>query len=326
MPTVNEELDENPWIAYYDGSDPVVPGASSSTFREVVSLCIIVNSTLTLFFSPAKEISGSLLLNEYRKYIKWRENLPSTIAATHDAPPHILCAHLLWHSAVLLLFRPFLKAKIIDSQVLPQEICRQSANAISELFGRHKALYNLQGIYSFQVQCLLTACTIHIIHIPAIASTDYFIEACNSLHDLASQNSWAKSSINVLKDLVQKWGRIFPVDAEAALYRDAAGPNPAGGHTVDLPDKRAGRSSPRPISLAKRQRLHESNRPPLFAPSASQPAPLLRPIHSASADTDETMETLTQNREFEGLNFISDDWFDPFMGSAMHPWEANPQS
>lgn len=314
IPTVVSEEDNAPWVAYYDSSQPVTPGACSSTFREVVSLCITVNSTLTMFFSPTQEISGSLLLNEHRKYIKWRENLPRIVAATHDAPPHVLCAHLLWHSAVLLLFRPFLKAKIADSKIVPQEICRESANAISELFGRHRALYGLQGIYSFQIQCLLAACTIHIIHIPAIASTDHFIDACTSLHQLAAQNSWASSSIAVLKDLVQRWSRILPTAAEAALYGNAAAPGA---------DKRPAGSPPhQSLSSTKQSRRGGISTPTLFAPSESQPAPLLRPVHSSFSYDDEMDDLLNPHSlRFEGLDFFGSDFFNPFADGAVHGWD-----
>lgn len=324
IPEVDAAIDSKPWIAYYDGSDPIVPGACSSTFREVVSLCTIVNSTLSLFFSPARGLSGALLIDEYNRFLRWKENLPRIVSATHEAPPHILCAHLLWHSAVLLLFRPFLRVKIADSQSTPPEICRQSANAISELFGRHRALYHLQGIASFQIQCLLTACTIHIIHIPAIASTNHFIDACNSLHALVGRNNWAKSSISVLKELVSKWDRILPVAAETALYQD----EPELEHSMprsnrpDSSNRRTALSSPHQSLLRSRSnKSNETSTPQLFAPSASQPAPLLRPMHNSSGELDTTMEdSIHAGQEFEGLDFITGDFSDPFMGAYMGPW------
>lgn len=328
QPVVDKQMDETPWIAYYDTSKPILPGACSSTFCEVVSLCIIVNSTLTLFFSPTptKAISGTLLLREYKKYIRWKEALPALMASTYEAPPHVLCAHLLWHSAVLLLFRPFLKAKITDSHVMPQDICRQSANAISELFGRHKALYELQGIYSFQIQCLLTACTIHIIRLPAIASKDHFIDACNGLHDLKLRNSSAESSINILKDFVERWEIILPRDAELALYRDATPPSPIGAHAVDALPRRAVQPPLSPqhaASPAKRKRLHESNQ--LFGPSASQPPPLLVPTHSGWGETDEELkDELGDNQPFEGLDFPVDNWYHPSISWDFQDWNMGP--
>lgn len=125
-----------------------------------------------------------------------------------------------YHSAVMLLFRPFLKATITGSDVIPREICRQSANMISDIWAHHRALYGLAGIYMFQVHCLLSACTIHIVNLPTIAATKYFTAACNTFQDLVSRNEWAKSSLTILRGLVEKWGLILPQEAEEALCRD----------------------------------------------------------------------------------------------------------
>jgi hypothetical protein len=128
-----------------------------------------------------------------------------------------------YHAAVLLLFRPFLKAKFTQSDLTPSDVCRQAAASISDLFFEHRRLYDTVGIYTFQLHCLLTACTIHIINIPAIASTSYLTQACNHFHDLARWNEWATGSLTIIKGLVQKWSIILPVEAEMALYRTQRG-------------------------------------------------------------------------------------------------------
>jgi hypothetical protein len=131
-----------------------------------------------------------------------------------------------YHAAVLLLFRPFLKAKFTQSDLAPSDVCRQAAAAISDLFAQHRRLYDTVGIYTFQLHCLLTACTIHIINVPAIASTDFLTQACNHFHDLARWNEWATGSLAIIKGLVEKWSIILPVEAELALYRSRGGDAP----------------------------------------------------------------------------------------------------
>jgi hypothetical protein len=66
-------------------------GAQASTFQQCASLSKIVNSTLLMFFSPSEIIRGKLLLDEYSKYQSWYQRLPTIVATTDDAPPHILC-------------------------------------------------------------------------------------------------------------------------------------------------------------------------------------------------------------------------------------------
>jgi len=125
-----------------------------------------------------------------------------------------------YHCSLLLLFRPFLKATFTRNiDVTPREVCRQAANNISEIWSRHLAMYGLAGIYTFQVHCLFTACTIHIINLPTIAATNHFVQACNTLQKLIPRNDWAKSALTILRGLVEKWELILPQDAEEALYR-----------------------------------------------------------------------------------------------------------
>lgn len=240
-----------------------------------------------------------------------------------------------YHAAVLLLFRPFLKAKFTESDISPREVCRQSANAISDIFAQHRRLYDLVGIYTFQVHCLLTACTIHIINVPTISSTNYLTAACDSFQDLVHRNEWATGSLNIIKGLVQKWNIILPIEAETALYRNQevlssfdfgsgsgsqSSPSPTSGASVCRPEKRAHFLNPSSQVMQKRQRLapRELSTQPmnyLFAPFPNQPAPLLGPIHtSTSADTEWDYELNKVAQGFDGLNFSGDDWFDPFMG------------
>ncbi|KAK5131245.1 hypothetical protein LTR04_004929, partial [Oleoguttula sp. CCFEE 6159] len=229
-----------------------------------------------------------------------------------------------YHAAVLLLFRPFLKATFTKSPVSPREVCRQSADAISKIFAQHRRLYDLAGIYTFQVHCLLTACTIHIINVPALSSTSYLTAACNNFQDLIHRNEWATGSLNIIKGLVQKWNIILPLDAETALYRNAHKTSDFsfGNESqaqIYRPEKRSHFLNPSTQVMQKRQRLapRETREQPtnyLFAPFPNQPAPLLGPVHtSTSADTEHNDELNKVAQGLDGLSF-GDDWFDPFMG------------
>jgi len=244
-----------------------------------------------------------------------------------------------YHTAVLLLFRPFLKAKFTESDTSPSDICRQSANQISDIFAQHRRLYDTTGIYTFQLHCLLTACTIHIINLPALSSASYLTAACNHFHDIIPRNDWAASALSAIKGLIQKWTIILPQETESALYR----PSPSSAtSTPPFPDetstdlfrpsatstttsKRAAFLQPDNL-LQKRQRLlapraEVGSREPrdqpvnyLFAPFPNQPAPLLGPIHTST--------TRRWNEEvsrvagvFDGLRFEGEGgWFDQFVG------------
>jgi hypothetical protein len=124
-----------------------------------------------------------------------------------------------YHAAVLLLFRPFLRAKFTASPLSPSELCRSAATSISDLFATHLQLYGATGVYTFQIQCLLAACTIHLINLPSIAAATALTKAADHFHQLIRANTWALRSIRLIRDLVRKWGIILPREVEVALYR-----------------------------------------------------------------------------------------------------------
>ncbi|KAF2142065.1 uncharacterized protein K452DRAFT_26023 [Aplosporella prunicola CBS 121167] len=326
LPTGNPKRDEEKWTAHdVEGSKP---GARAATFRQLVNLSKIVNSTLQMFFAPSQAMSGSLLLEEYQKYLQWYAKLPSIVSSLSYAVPHILTLHMYYHAAVLLLFRPFLKAELTDSDISPREICRTSANAISDLFAQHRQLYGLVGIFTFQMHCLLTACTIHIINLPSVSATNHLAFACNSFQDLVKQNAWAAGSLNIIKGLVQKWQIVLPTEVENTLYRNqgdvatAFDFSSSGNDQAEAyrPEKRSMSLNPSTQVVPKRRRITsvESREQPsnyFFSPFPNQPPPLLGPIHtSTSGDVEWNDEVSKMSQKVDGLNFFGDDGFDPFMG------------
>ncbi|KAF2435240.1 hypothetical protein EJ08DRAFT_581095 [Tothia fuscella] len=358
LPRISPEEDDMPWGPHGDKEEPLQPGARSTTFHEVAALSKIVNSTLLLFFAPQEVMRGSLLLEEFEKYKMWYARLPTIVSTTKDAPPHVISLHMYYHAAVLLLFRPFLKAKFTNNPLSPSEVCRSAAASISDLFSEHRKSFDTVGIYTFQLHCLLTACTIHIINVPAIASTAYLTKACDHFHDLAHWNEWATGSLTIIKGLVQKWSIILPGEADTALYRNTpdgltdGNLDNASGHQTDVfrTSKRMAFLNPSSSVVPKRQKLAMPRLPGaaflesgqmesdsdvelkdskgkstreqqsnfLFAPFPNQPAPLLEPIHTSMQPEVATETSVAEG--FDGLSF--DDgggWFDPFMGYNSGP-------
>jgi hypothetical protein len=89
LPPINEAEDEEPWGPENSPAQRR-PGARASTFRQCAALSKIVNSTLLMFFAPSQIIRGSLLLDEYHKYLNWYHRLPRKLASTENAPAHVL--------------------------------------------------------------------------------------------------------------------------------------------------------------------------------------------------------------------------------------------
>ena len=137
-----------------------------------------------MFFAPSVPLSGASLLEEYQKYLDWRHDLPDILSFPSNAPPHVMCLHMYYHAAILLLFRPFLKAKFTDTAIgfTPRDICRSSAEAISELWSDHHKLYGLKCIFMFQVHTLLTVSRALDFMAAALTTTDLFSGSDDPCH------------------------------------------------------------------------------------------------------------------------------------------------
>jgi hypothetical protein len=258
-----------------------------------------------------------------------------------------------YHAAVLLLFRPFLKAKFTQSDISPQEVCRASAAAISQIFDQHRRRYDSIGMYTLQIHCLLAACTVHVINVPAIASTQYLTVAANHFHHLASLNGWAAECISILIDLIAKWNIVLPMEAEVALYQ--TGTASPSDTSEGIRNKRSATGAPSvpPIPQPKKPKLavprmlsqssggslpnsDPSRRPSLlpetssassssqlnylFNPVPNQPTPLLAPFHTSNfVDAAMLQGQMMQYSlsDFDGMTFDlggGEGWFDTFMG------------
>lgn len=72
-----------------------------------------------------------------------------------------------YHFAILLLFRPLIKLRIIGSSVSPRDVCLQAAEAITSLLRSYSQLYTLRRTPSFVPYFVLTSSIMHL----AIAAT-----------------------------------------------------------------------------------------------------------------------------------------------------------
>lgn len=67
-----------------------------------------------------------------------------------------------YHFAILLLFRPLIKLRIIGSSISPKDVCLQAADAIHGLVRSYSQLYTLRRTPSFVPYFVLTAAIMHL--------------------------------------------------------------------------------------------------------------------------------------------------------------------
>jgi hypothetical protein len=166
-----------------------------------------------------------------------------------------------YHFAILLLFRPLIKLRIIGSCVSPRDVCSQAADAISGLLRSYSQLYTLRRTPSFVPYFVLTSSIMHL----AIGATSpgpphtggggessqsgqspqqshqgrggnsakvgpHAAEAINrgiaDLTEMAPCHHFADQALNILRYLAKKWNIDVEVEvgAEAGQQR-AEGPN-----------------------------------------------------------------------------------------------------
>ncbi|KAH8167074.1 hypothetical protein CIB48_g1159 [Xylaria polymorpha] len=109
------------------------------------------------------------------------DHIPEVLRLGHNFTPAVLFAHMYYHFAILLLFRPLIKLRIIGSAILPRDVCSQAADAIQGLLRSYSQLYTLRRTPSFVPYFLLTSSIMHL----AIGAT--VIES--SSHDAQSSTS-----------------------------------------------------------------------------------------------------------------------------------------
>lgn len=133
-----------------------------------------------------------------------------------------------YHFAILLLFRPLLKLRIIGSKISPRDVCSQAADAICGLLRSYSQLYTLRRTPSFVPYFVLTSSIIHL----AIAAThtgssepvdgnnpgggetkpnlppqvsETLSRGIADLTEMTPCHHFAEQALNILRYLAKKW-------------------------------------------------------------------------------------------------------------------------
>lgn len=132
-----------------------------------------------------------------------------------------------YHFAILLLFRPLIKLRIIGSKVSPRDVCSQAADAIQGLLRSYSSLYTLRRTPSFVPYFVLTSAIMHLaVGATTVKSDDedddmerdmeraakidpHVVESITQgiadLTEMAPCHHFAEQALNILRYLAQKW-------------------------------------------------------------------------------------------------------------------------
>lgn len=149
---------------------------------------------------------------------------------------------LYYHFAILLLFRPLIKLRILGSKVSPRDVCQQAADAIQSLLRSYAQLYTLRRTPSFVPYFVLTSAIVHL----AIGAADKtraeggdpninkmepaaqidpriaqsLAQAISDLAEMAPCHNFAEQALNILRFLAKKWKIDINVDGVKPLPQD----------------------------------------------------------------------------------------------------------
>lgn len=232
-PAIIDDIEASLWIPYTDDGAPLQRSAEQpsnvrSVYKCFCELSELVHKSLYVLHSPGRPLTSRDLLNIYTQYLNWYDRIPEVLRLGHNFTPSVLFTHMYYHFAILLLFRPLIKLRIIGSKVLPRDVCSQAADAIQGLLRSHSQLYTLRRTPSFVPYFVLTSSIMHLAIGASAQSTprhqedvmepsDEAKESITShmaqaikqgvedLKEMSPCHHFAEQALNILRYLAQKW-------------------------------------------------------------------------------------------------------------------------
>ncbi|KAL2141995.1 hypothetical protein VTI28DRAFT_1731 [Corynascus sepedonium] len=235
-PAIIDDIEASLWIPYTDDGAPLQrsceqPSNVRSVYKCFCELSELVHQSLYILHSPGRPLTSRDLLTIYTQYLNWYDKIPEVLRLGHNFTPAVLFAHMYYHFAILLLFRPLIKLRIIGSSISPRDVCSQAADAITGLLRSYAQLYTLRRTPSFVPYFVLTSSIMHLALAAvgpsarrvddggAVTSDEpsrspdkldpHVIESIGrgiaDLAEMAPCHHFAKQALNILKFMAKKW-------------------------------------------------------------------------------------------------------------------------
>ncbi|KAH8816772.1 fungal-specific transcription factor domain-containing protein [Xylogone sp. PMI_703] len=222
-PAIIDHIEAASWIPYTDDA-PIEqfptqqPSNVRSVYKTFCELSEIVHHSLYAYYTPGKFVTSQTLLRIYRRYLDWYDQIPNALRLGQNFTPAVLFAHMYYHYAILLLFRPFIKLELVGSTVSPREICRQAGEAICALANSYSKLYTLERTPSFVPYFVLTAGITHLVSVGnGWGGREPLVQSIEHLKSMANGHGVADRAIDIVRQLAAVWGIDIDIDDEGKL-------------------------------------------------------------------------------------------------------------
>lgn len=245
-PAIIGDVEASLWIPYTDDGAPLQrsceqPSNVRSVYKCFCELSELVHQSLYILHSPGRHLTARDLLSIYTQYLDWYDRIPEVLRLGHNFTPAVLFAHMYYHFAILLLFRPMIKLRIIGSTVSPRDVCCQAADAIQGLLRSYSQLYTLRRTPSFVPYFVLTSTIMHLAigavttsddsqnpspeNIEAVAKLDPKVseslkQGISDLAEMAPCHHFAEQALNILRYLAKKWHIDVDIESDKVTPDD----------------------------------------------------------------------------------------------------------
>jgi hypothetical protein len=197
---------------------------------------------------------------------------------------------MFFHLQYIHLFKAFLKytpeTSPLPTHVSPWRMCSVNAGAISKLMRLYKKMYDLRQICNIAVYMEQTACTIHILHLPAggTAKRD-IIHGVKHLEEIAEDWLCARRALSTLSVLARKWKIELPEEAALVLQRTDEKYGTVNISDVPSPNRSVPSAATSPQSPHTNGKDQYNTPPNQYSNPAARPMELDMPTTAMSPDT-----------------------------------------
>ncbi|KIW34073.1 uncharacterized protein PV07_00873 [Cladophialophora immunda] len=162
---LDDTAETEPWIPIFDDESVTrflpTPASTISCFTNFCQLGVILTDIIiNVYGRQASNTVLDFIQRTSARLSSWRAATPAHLKVTEDAedgrcpPPHVLSQNLLYHTALILLHRPF------QSSAACRTICRRASEQVEQLLLRLKKTFGFTRVTYLMAYCTYTAATI----------------------------------------------------------------------------------------------------------------------------------------------------------------------